>query len=28
LGERSKELIERVIESPNLVDVFKRLKNR
>ncbi len=28
LGEQSKELIERVIENPNLLEVFKRLKNR
>jgi hypothetical protein len=28
LGERSKELIDRVLENPNLIDVFKRLKNR
>lgn len=28
LGERSKELIDRVLENPDLIDVFKRLKNR
>lgn len=28
LDERSKELIERVLENPDLIDVFKRLKNR
>ncbi|NCQ10765.1 MAG: DNA-binding protein [Bacteroidetes bacterium] len=28
LGERSKDLIDRVLENPDLIDVFKRLKNR
>ena len=28
LGERSKDLINRVLENPNLLDVFKRLKDR
>ena len=28
LGEKSKDLLERVIENPDLLDVFKRLKNR
>jgi hypothetical protein len=28
LGERSKDLIERVLENPDLIDVFKRLKDR
>jgi len=28
LGERSKNLIERVLENPDLIDVFKRLKDR
>lgn len=28
LGEKSKSLIERVIDSPELLDVFKRLKDR
>jgi hypothetical protein len=28
LGERSKDLIERVLENPDLLDVFKRLKDR
>ena len=28
LGEKSKDLLERVIENPDLLDVFKRLKDR
>jgi hypothetical protein len=28
LGERSKDLIERVLDNPDLIDVFKRLKDR
>ena len=28
LGEKSKSLIERVVENPELMEVFKRLKNR
>lgn len=28
LGERSKDLIDRVLENPDLIDVFKRLKDR
>jgi hypothetical protein len=28
LGERSKDLIDRVLENPNLINVFKRLKDR
>lgn len=28
LGERSKDLIDRVLENSDLIDVFKRLKNR
>lgn len=28
LGEHSKDLIDRVLENPDLIDVFKRLKNR
>lgn len=28
LGERSKALIDRVLENPDLIEVFKRLKNR
>lgn len=28
LGDKSKDLIDRVIENPELLDVFKRLKNR
>ncbi|WMJ71633.1 hypothetical protein RCC89_00380 [Cytophagaceae bacterium ABcell3] len=28
LGEKSKSLIERVVENPELLDVFKRLKDR
>lgn len=28
LGERSKDLINRILENPNLIDVFKRLKDR
>ncbi|MDE0561562.1 DNA-binding protein [Algoriphagus sp. NF] len=28
LGDRSKDLIERVLENPQLIDVFKRLKDR
>lgn len=28
LGEKSKSLIERIVESPELLDVFKRLKDR
>jgi len=28
LGERSKDLIDRVLDNPDLIDVFKRLKNR
>ena len=28
LGERSKDLIDRVLDNPNLIDVFKRLKDR
>jgi hypothetical protein len=28
LGEKSKDLLQRVIENPDLLDVFKRLKDR
>jgi hypothetical protein len=28
LGDKSKSLIERVLENPALLDVFKRLKDR
>lgn len=28
LGERSKDLIDRLLENPELLDVFKRLKDR
>jgi hypothetical protein len=28
LGEKSKDLIDRVLDNPDLIDVFKRLKNR
>ena len=28
LGERSKDLIDRVLDNPDLIDVFKRLKDR